>query len=419
MGKLTIIKNNGGLGRQNPSEDNWSGICMNGIAVTGGAQLNTVYELNNLGNAEALGLTKKYDITNKILVWHRLREFYRLAPGAKLFIMLVSQATTLTQMADKTTANGLVKLLRDPKPAGKIMQAYIARNPATGYTPTDGATCFDGDVLTDTSGVLSGALVKAQQLAEEEETLHRPVHIIVEGRGFNGTIAAALSLHILTFNQVSTTIAQDADVAVKDALFAKYAAGETLLGMVARRAVNECVGYVADGNIQNQADGIFVRPAISSGTLLSAISEADRDVLNTKGFIIPQVYSGYAGVYFNDSFTCVELADDYFSIENNRTINKAIRLAYIALVPQINKTVLVDPDTGNLSLGECKFFESLANNALDVMLRAQEISGYDTFVDPAQNILSESELVVDLEIVPTGVARKLKARIGFKNPFNG
>lgn len=419
MGKLTIVKNTGGLGRTNPNEDNWSALCMNGITVSGGAQLNTVYELNNIADAEVLGLDKAYDLANKVLVWHRIRMFFVLAPGAKLFIMLVSQATTLTQMADKTTANGLAKLLRDPKAAGKIKQAAIARNPASGYAPVSGTTCFDGDVLTDTSGTYSGALVKAQQLAEEEEGLHRPLVLFVEGRGFNGTVASALSLHSLAYNQVATIIAQDADVAALDALFAEYAAVEVLLGLAARRAVNECVGYVADGNIQNQADGIFVKPALSNNSLLSAISEADRDILDSKGFIIPQVYAGYAGVYLNDSYTCVELADDFFSIENNRVMNKAIRLAYLALVPEINKSILVDADSGNISLGDCKYFESLANLALDNMLRAQEISSYATFVNPDQNILAESELVVNLEIVPTGTARKIKAKIGFKNPFNG
>lgn len=418
MARIEIIKGNGGLGRQAPSEDNWSGLVMNGIAVSGGAQLNAVYELNHINDAEVLGLTRAYDISEKVLVWHRIERFFRLAPDAKLFIMLVSQATTLTQMADKTTANGLAKLLRDPKAAGKIKQAAIARNPATGYIPANGNTSFDGDVLTDTAGVYSGAIVKLQQLAEEEEELFRPAVLMVEGRGYNGTTGDAVNLHTLTYGQVATTIAQDADVAAIDTLFANYASVETLLALTARRAVNECVGYVADGNIQDEADGVFVRPAISSGTLLSALPQSDRDTLDAKGYILPVIYSGYAGVYLNDSYTCIALTDDYFSIENNRTMNKAIRLAYLALVPQINKTVLVDGETGKLTVGECKYFESLANAALDTMLRAQEISAYDTFCDPEQNILSTSELQLALELVPTGVARKIKARIRFKNPFS-
>lgn len=418
MGKITITRNTGGLGRQNPSEDHWSGLVMNGVAVTGGAQLNTVYELNNLGAAEALGLTEQYDISNKVLVWHRIREFFRLAPGAKLFIMLVSQATTLTAMADKTSANGLAKLLRSPEAKGKIKQAAIARNPATGYTPASGGTSLDGDVLTESSGVFSGAIVKAQQLAEEEETLHRPVTLLVEGRGYNGTASAATDLHTVGCNLVATTIAQDADVAALDALFANYASVECLLGMAARRAVNECVGYVGDGNLQSQADGIFIKPAISSGALLASVSEADRDTLDGKGYILPQIYAGYAGVYFNDSYTCTELADDFCYIEHNRTIQKAIRAVYQNLVPEINKPVLVNPDNGQLELGVVKYFESLGTQALDTLARAQEVSGFEVYVDPAQNILATSEVVVDIAVVPTGTARKIKARIGFKNPFN-
>lgn len=419
---LNIIKTNGNLGRQAPSEDAYSGLCMNGVDVIGGASLNTVYELNNLNDAEALGLNKAYDLANDVLVWHRIREFFRLAPNGKLFIILVAQSVTLTQMALKSTTNGLAKLLRDPKCAGLIRQAAIARNPASGYTPTDGDSSFDGDVLTVTSGpAYSGAIINAQALAAEEETLKRPVTIFVEGRGFNGTTAAAIDLHLLSSGQVATTIAQDADVAALDALFGGYAAVECLLGMAARRAVNESVGWVADGNLQDQAEGIFIRPALSSGSLLSAYSDVpngDFDTLESKGYIFPKTETGYPGVFFNKGYTCVLETDDYARIELNRTMQKAIRITRVTLTPEINRSIPVDATSGKMTPGICQYFEEKVENALDLMLQNVEISGKSVFVDPNQNVISTSVVTVRISIVPTATAETITAYIGFSNPFN-
>lgn len=419
---LNIIKTNGNLGRQAPNEDGYSALCMNGVAVSGKAALNTVYELNNLNDAEALGLDRAYDIANAVLVWHRIREFFRLAPNGKLFIMLVGQSVTLTQMALKTTVNGLAKLLRDPKCAGLVRQAAIARNPASGYSPVDGDSSLDGDVLTVAAGpVYSGAIINAQALAAEEETLKRPVTIFVEGRGFNGTTGDAIDLHLLNAGQVATTIAQDADVAALNALFANYASVECLLGMAARRAVNESVGWIADGNLQSQADGIFVRPALSSGSLLSTYSDVpngDFDTLDDKGYIFPKTETGYPGVFFNKGFTCVAETNDYSRIELNRTMQKAIRITRVTLVPEINRTIPVNATTGKMTPGICQYFEEKVENALDVMLQNGEVSGKSAYVDPNQNVISTSNVVVRISITPTGTAETITAYIGFNNPFN-
>jgi hypothetical protein len=415
MAGLSIIRTNGNTGRQQPSEDGISALCMNGIAVSGGAQLNTVYELFSLADAEQLGLTKAYDLAEKVLVWHRIREFFRLAPNGRLYLMLVSQATTLTQMADVATTNGLAKLLRDPKCTGKVRQAAIARNPATGYIPSNGSSGLDGDVLTNTSGTFSGAIIKAQELAAAEEVLHRPVMIFVEGRGFNGTVGDATDLHLLNCPQVAVTIAQDKDVASLDALFSGYASVECLLGMTARRAVNECVGFVADGNLQDQAKGIYVQPALSSGTLLSGYTAANLSALAAKAYITPLTYAGVAGVYFNRSFTCVLETDDYARIQLNRVIHKAIRLVYAALVPEINRTIKVEPSTGKMTPGMCKYFEEKGEAALDAM--ANEFSGKSVFCDPNQNVISTSKVTVRISIVPDGTAESIDVFIGFENPF--
>ncbi|MNU07249.1 hypothetical protein D3C72_2527450 [compost metagenome] len=51
------------------------------------------------------------------------------------------------------------------------------------------------------------------------------------------------------------------------------------------------------------------------------------------------------------------------------------------------------------------------------MVANQEVSAFDVYVDPKQNILSTSELKVKAEITPIGTARKIMVDLGFKNPF--
>jgi hypothetical protein len=47
------------------------------------------------------------------------------------------------------------------------------------------------------------------------------------------------------------------------------------------------------------------------------------------------------------------------------------------------------------------------------MIRANEISNYQILIDPAQNILATSTLVVTANIQPTGVARNITINLGF------
>lgn len=411
MGQVVITRTTGGLGRRAQTEDQYSGLVMSVKTAPSGLALGTVAELDSLKDAEDLGITAAYDTADVVLAHYHISEFFRMNPNGKLFILLGDQDTeTLAVMADK--ANDFAKkLLRSPEADGKIRQVAIARNPAAAYTPT----------ITDGLDADSHAAIpKAQALAAEEETLHRPVVFIIEGRSFSGTIADLDDLRSLSADapQVCVCIGQDKDVGDVNALYAGHACVGTLLGLMSRRKVNENVGWVADGNIQSAADEAFLNPALSSNALITAYTSANFTTLDTKGYIYPKTYVGRAGVYFNDSYTCIALTDDFFSIENNRTIQKAIRLVYARLLPHVNSSVRVDPTTGKLAPSTCKYFEEEANSELKDMETDGEISGFDAWCDPDQDILSTDTLTVNIQIVPTGVARTISVPIGFSNPFN-
>jgi hypothetical protein len=91
MNDITINKLSGGLGRRLPNQDMYSGLLANGVAVTGGAQLGTIYHLKGVSEAVTLGLNAAYDTTNTVLVYEHINEFFRINPNGDLYLMLVGQ----------------------------------------------------------------------------------------------------------------------------------------------------------------------------------------------------------------------------------------------------------------------------------------------------------------------------------------
>lgn len=413
MGEIVINRTNGGLGRRNPSQDAISGMVISTAAYDSNL-VNKVLEINSLTDALAQGITPQKDTTHATKVYAEVAEFYRLAPGVKLFLMVLNTSATLTQVADKAVATNLVKLLRSAEANGRIRQVAIGAD--------DAVSASFGDILTRTVAgpVISftGAVVKAQALALEEEQLKRPVHILVEGKHFTGTGSNALDLREANCNLVSVCINKNNFPTNT----AKNAGIGTVLGMIARRKVNECIGYVGEesspinGNIQDEQN--YINPKLSSDLAISSYNETDWTQLDLKGYIFPKTFAGRVGVFLNDSHTCALKSDDYSTIENVRVIQKAIRTAYAALVPYINSTIKINDD-GTLPQTVCSHFQNVVNVAIRRdMASVDEISSVDSFVDPNQNLLATSEINVEIEIVPTGVARKIIVPIGFKNPFN-
>lgn len=405
MRRVIFERKNGGLGREKPTEDGISGLIFNAVAVSTTFALNTKYELRSPQDAIALGLDAAYDDANNILVYYHIEEFFRINKGAILYIMGVAQSVTMTQMCDKDNAY-LKKLLTES--GGKIRQVGVVLNPSSGYTPTI-TSGLDGDVIT--------AIPKADQLSIEEESYYRPVEIILEGKYFTGSPSSALDLHTLNNSNVSVVIIADNDVSALKAEYTGHAAVGTVLGCISKASVNENIGWAEKFNIQDEADERFINAGLSSGLKLSDYSEVQLTTLNDKGYITPELIIDVAGVYLNDSFTCTELDSDFCYIENNRVIKKAIRIVYKALAPKVKRPTKVAKATGYLPVEVIKFYQSLAKSAMEVLLRNIEASDIDAYMDAKQDLLTSNELVIEIEVTPTGSARKIRVPIGFNNPF--
>lgn len=396
---VQISLGEGGLGRTDLNKDGISGFILQGVA-TSQLALDTSVLLLSPKDAVALGLDAAYDDANSVLVYYHISEFFRLSPSGQLWIRLVANTVSLADMVDKNNPHAQ-QLLIDAN--GDINTLSGIMNPATSYTPANSGG-LDADVLA--------AVAKAQQLADSEFALHRPVFIVIEGRGFNGTAAAATDLRALASKNVCVVIAQDLTIASAKPIYATHAAVGTLAGAISAARVSECIGWIQFFNILSAADSRFLSPGLSSNLGLSAYNDADLSALNDKGFIFGRRLVGNSGVYFNNSHTCTLITSDYAYIENTRTINKAVREVYKALQPRINSPLKVGAG-GKLAPEVIKGFESLCNRPLDIMKSNEEASDGATWIDPNQNVLQSSKLKVRIRIIPIGKASFIEVEIGF------
>lgn len=389
-----INKLSGGLGRRTPDLDMVSGLLFNG-ADTDDLVDDQIYRLSSVEDAEKLGITAAYD-TGGQSAFYQISQFFRINPSGDLFIMkanqnnygnLVAEAMNMLDLAD-----------------GQIRQLGVIHSTSKGFDAT----------IT--------ALGKAQVVASAAYADHKPVEIILEGKGFGDTTVSGVdNLGEENAENVSIVIAMDPQKAKEvpegsdpDTIpnYSNTAAVGVLLGAISKAKVSENIGWIEKFNLTG--DGFRSAGFVGGGEIKT---EGDLKTLNDKRFIFARTHVGIGGVYFNDSHTCTELTSDFAYIEANRTIHKASRIARTALLPKVNSPVLVDPDTGKLPPSVTKGFETLCRSALERMISNEEASEIDVYVDPNQDILADSELKIKISIVPLGTARRIVVDLGFKNPF--
>ncbi len=414
FGGPKIEKQDGALGAKASSQDNILGIVCGGVATVGYATLGTSVVLIQASDADALGFTAAYDATNKVLVRHHIDEFFRINSNGVLWLMVVAQTVTLTNMCD--LANSYVKKLVTDS-GKKVKTIGVVLNPPTGYTPTL-ANGLNADV--------EAAIVKAQQLVDDFATQNVFIdNIVIEGRDVNGTISTIKDLRTMASPNVQVVIAQDKDVAALDVLFAKYAAVGTTLGSIGIRRVEEDLGSFDTENKPNKAtndfpidslvDARYLKIAISSGVETKNLTAVEVALLKARGYIFFDVYPEYSGVFISGSPTCTTLTSDFAYSVNVRVWNKGARLAVARLTPKINSKVELD-DAGKLKSTTVTAWQLDVNNPRNG-LGTLAVDGHALktacFIDPAQNVYSTSKVVVGMSIKPFGYAREIVGKLGF------
>lgn len=317
------------------------------------------------------------------ILYYHISEFFRMQPKGKLYVGIYGTA-------DATTFASVT--LMQNYALGEIKQIGI-------YQKT---TAFATSQVTTLQAILTA-----------NENNYKPL-VAVYQADFQGTadITALTSVRLLNAPEVSVTVGQDG--AAKGFKLWK-ATGKTIgcmgttLGTISLSKVSDDIAWVGAYNIANTE---FDTLAFANGQLFNAVTDSGRDNVDLYGYIFLKKHVGISGSYFTSSATCVPVTSDYAYIPNNRTILKAIANVRAYLLPQLASPLKVNSD-GTLTEDMISFYETLGQRALDVMVRDSELSAFNIIINPAQNVVSTSNLVVAIELLPIGAARTITVNIGF------
>lgn len=362
-------------------------MILTGKAVEDKLELNRVYLFSGAHDLTAHGITE----AENPLLYKEFSAFYeQTGDGAELYVLVVSEATTLTQMCSAEDGSPLKKLI--DYAGGRIRLVGVNKLPPAEYE-ADLAQGIDGDVIT--------AIATAQNVAASYETKISPFRMLFPALLWPGSSENLFKPREGSYNRAGLVLSADKIIGG----IASPSVGQ-VLGRAAKIAVNYSIARVKDGTIAATgflADG--KTPEEHAGML---------DLLNDAGYIFYRTFVGKNGYYLNDDCMAAPLTDDYSNLNLGRVIDKAIVIAYGAYVDEIQDSIEVDDD-GRLPQYLCSYFEGNMENAVASSMQ-EEISDFECFIDPEQNVLSTGFLHVKCKIVPKGILKEINVTLGFDNP---
>lgn len=377
-----LNKGQGGLNRSGESTDAYGALVVF-APDSGETEFNTVNRLIQPSDAELLGFNAAFDANQEVLVYEHVKEVFRLAPEAILFLIVTNKATPKL-FFESPEAIALFRQTKDIKRIGFVLN--------------------DEPVAMVLADQIAASQLFIKNLATDKIYIDG---IYLEGRNLGATAAT-----LRTFNSgnVSVVIAQDPFVASKDVAYAKYAAVGSVLGMRLARKPNENLGSVdivkkpsarkgeENYTLTDSLNGLWMDASLSDGTLVSGLSGATKKQLTNFGYIYAGSFEGYPGVYFNGEPTCILSSSDYSSGENNGVWNKAARGIRTALIPKIRGWFKRDVNSGNLKESAITSLQTTAEKPLNKMMAAEECSGYEVVIPSNQNPTDETALKVKCTI---------------------
>lgn len=331
-------------------------------------------------------------VASEKAVWHyHISEYFRLQPSGNLRILFATLTANTYNFAELATLQS--------QASGKVRQASVFLANTGVYTASN--------IVSASQGI--------QAKCDALEALHMPLStLLAVDISATSDLTTLTDLGALNCRRVSVVISQDGANLGK-ALFS--ATGYSItdicakLGAASLSAVNEDIAWVAKFNM---TDGVeLATPAYANGVLVDMVNDANLlTQLNLYRYLFLRTFVGVAGVYNNDNHCAIAESSDYAYMNDNRVIDKAHRVLYSGILPELNGVITLNAD-GTIADHVIEYVSALGGTALDAMVRNGEISAYEILIDPAQDVLGTSKLVVTANIVPTGVARHIQINLGF------
>lgn len=387
LNSITFVLGQNGLGRPLAGEDHITGLLGFTAGAPAGFSSVPAQKIFSYAEAVALGLTTADADKNISLLAYSIKMYFEFNPKGVLWVYVKSGSATLdfTKIVDLQQYAG-----------GKIRQMGIV-------------------TATTTFATSQVNSIKAQRTILAG--LNRPCEFVYGANTYGVTLSTIGDLAALTDDGVTVVNGQDGTGiggTLSTTNTCSYPAVGAFLGVASAAKVHVNVGWVGKFNLAANQFNEFAEPAFGNNVKISdpAITAGLLSDLNDKRYVFLIPEDGVDGTYFNDSHCAVAKTSDYAYFENNRTINKAIRNSRSKLLPLLNSPLYVNAD-GTLTEDTIAEFKNACSQALEQMFNDGEVSNFEVLINPAQNVLSSSQLIVTIKIVPVGVARNIVVNIGY------
>ena len=395
-----------------------------GVQPNGGSHITftSVAAIGGTGTATATVTQFSAGVGSRLAFMHyHISEYFRTQPNGVLYTGIFAKATFtgIEVSTMQTAANGTIREL----------------------------AIFDCD---DT--FTSGQLTAIQSYCTTEQTNHRPLSVLFHANCVSLTLSTIPDISTLSNKNVSFILSQEGDYKVQAYSNAvTYNVGNKViwgnsiyqaqnqtvgnapyypaywtvirqnllvicgysisnlgqaLGTVSLAAVNENIGWVAKFNAVNPLDNGLDNAGLATGDLIANLSNSALNTLNAQHYIFLRKHVDKVGSYFNDDWTAIAETNDYCHIANNRTMDKAERNVYQALLPNTLAPLYVNAN-GTLTDSTIAIWVNQAQKPLDDMVTAKEISATKAAMDPTQNVISTGQVVLSFQNISTGVARTI------------
>lgn len=379
--KISFIIATSGLGLLTADIQKIPGLVITGNTVADKITIGESKQIFSLQDAQNIGITA----ADNPFAYKHVKAFYDYAgTNAELWIMLTSDATTMSAMAD-TTGNIAKKLINDA--GGRIRVLGLIKESEGTETTGNG---LDADVDL--------AAVKLQALADEFTEKYFPFRGIISGNNFTGTVADLKDYTTTTHNRVSILLANtDGE---------KEASIGLALGRLASTPVQRKMHRTRDGAVEN------FNAYFTNGEKVESLMSS-WDAIADKNYIFLRNFAGKAGFYFTSDPTLTADNDDFNTLSNGFVMDKAIIIAYNVLVENLGDEIPVT-DSGTIHPAIIKSWQSaVESNINGNMTNLGELSNCRCYIDETQDVLSSGTMEVEIQLLPVGYAEYINVKIGF------
>ncbi len=392
LNAVTIVKKTGALGKDLPSDDCIAGFVFYVNALPASV-VGSKFAFASLGEVEKALILNAFDTQ---VIWYHLSEYFRTSQGGKCFVRLV------VNTAFDGNFNEVIDLQNFA--LGEIRQFGV-------YAPLQSLT--------------TAHIGNLQQRMVDLEAVYTPAVVIYAPKIIASDMTTLPDLRQLTNSKVSVVIGQDGGglgVSLASANFPTISCIGAVVGEVSSMRVSESIAWVQKGNVvttayPNMTVSELDVPAFGDGSLIRNYLISQLNTINDKGYIFLRKHIGIGGTYFNDEFTADRSNSDFNNIHANRTMDKATRLIRKALLPRLSGPIEFSSN-GTIDASFVAFLKDLGGAPLQNMKQGKEITDFAFDIDPKQLVLSTSSLVVNIKIIPVGVANNITANIGFALKLN-